>query len=152
VTAEFVANALNGHRAGTGWVVHCPAHDDRTPSLSVRDTKDGKVLVRCHAGCEQTRVIEVLRSRGLWTARRPRSVVAPQAAVPSVERRPDQDDARRKEAALAIWRSATPALGTPVETYLLSRGLCLPPSTALRFYGGLKHPSGSDGRSGNTGL
>jgi hypothetical protein len=82
VTAEFVANALNGHRAGTGWVVHCPAHDDRTPSLSVRDTKDGKVLVRCHAGCEQTRVIEVLRSRGLWTARRPRSVVAPQAAVP----------------------------------------------------------------------
>jgi putative DNA primase/helicase len=143
VTAEFVANALNGHRAGTGWVVHCPAHDDRTPSLSVRDTKDGKVLVRCHAGCEQTRVIEVLRSRGLWTARRPRSVVAPQAAVPSVERRPDQDDARRKEAALAIWRSATPALGTPVETYLLSRGLCLPPSTALRFYGGLKHPSGS---------
>jgi hypothetical protein len=27
-------------------------HDDRTPSLSIRDADDGKVLVRCHAGCD----------------------------------------------------------------------------------------------------
>ncbi len=30
---------------------HCPAHDDRTPSLSIT-SKDGQVLLHCHAGCE----------------------------------------------------------------------------------------------------
>jgi len=51
-------------RKGRGGV-HCPAHDDPTPSLSVEE-KDGKVLVHCHAGCEQAPVIEALRERGLW--------------------------------------------------------------------------------------
>ena len=142
MNAEVIAKALGGCRAGAGWVAHCPAHDDRTPSLSLRGSSSGLVLVRCHAGCEQQDVIAALRSRGLWSDRRPRSVVRQVAAL-SVERRLDQDDARRKEAALAIWRSATPAPGTLVETYLLSRGLYLPASTMLRFYGGLKHPSGS---------
>jgi len=56
--------------------------------------------------------------------------------------RPDQDDAKRSEFALAIWQSAQPANGTPVETYLASRGLNLPPPNSLRFHAGLKHPSG----------
>jgi putative DNA primase/helicase len=38
------------------WTARCPAHDDQNPSLSIRDV-DGKVLVRCHAGCEQAHVI-----------------------------------------------------------------------------------------------
>ena len=37
-------------------MARCPAHDDRKPSLSIRDADDGKVLVRCHAGCDQARV------------------------------------------------------------------------------------------------
>ena len=45
--------------------VHCPAHHDTNPSLSVVD-KDGIVLVNCHAGCTQDAVIEVLKERGLW--------------------------------------------------------------------------------------
>ena len=73
MNAEIIAKALRGCRAGAGWVAHCPAHDDRKPSLSIRDTKSGIVLVWCHAGCEQARVIEALRSRGLWTDKRPRS-------------------------------------------------------------------------------
>jgi hypothetical protein len=43
---------------------------------------------------------------------------------------------------LAIWHRAVSAAGTPVETYLASRGLRLPPSPALRFHRGLRHPSG----------
>lgn len=43
----------------------CPAHDDRNPSLSMCE-KDGKLLLRCHAGCEQRDVIEALKARGLW--------------------------------------------------------------------------------------
>jgi putative DNA primase/helicase len=141
VTAEFIAKALNGSRAGAGWMACCPAHHDRTSSLSLRDSSSGTVLVCCHAGCEQERVIEVLRSRGLWTNRRPRRL-ARRVMAPD-QRKSDQDEAKRIEAALQIWRSATPARGTLVETYLLSRGLYLPASTMLRFYAGLKHPSGS---------
>ena len=47
-------------------MARCPAHDDREPSLSISAGKDGKVLVRCHAGCDQRDVIAALRARGLW--------------------------------------------------------------------------------------
>src|SRR5947209_4356302 len=66
MTAEAIAKALGGRRVGVAWIARCPAHDDRKPSLSIRDNNDGKVLVRCHAGCDQTQVVEELRSRGLW--------------------------------------------------------------------------------------
>lgn len=33
------------------WLALCPAHDDKRPSLSVREADDHKVLVHCHAGC-----------------------------------------------------------------------------------------------------
>jgi len=99
------------------------------------------VLVRCQAGCDQERVIGVLRGRGLWADHGPRSLSCVLRHMP-VESKLDQDDARRSEAALAIWKSAQPAQGTPVETYLASRGIDLPPPDALRFHAGLKHPSG----------
>ena len=70
MTAETIAKALGGRKAGGGWMARCPAHDDRTPSLSIRDADDGKVLVRCHAGCDQERVIAALRARGLWDRER----------------------------------------------------------------------------------
>jgi rhodanese-related sulfurtransferase len=44
---------------------HCPAHDDRTPSLGI-DDDDGRLLVHCWAGCSQEAVIRALRERGLW--------------------------------------------------------------------------------------
>lgn len=37
--------------AGEGWRACCPAHEDRTPSLSINIGDDGRVLVHCHAGC-----------------------------------------------------------------------------------------------------
>ena len=66
MTAETIAKALGGRKAGGGWTARCPAHDDRTPSLSICDVDDTKVLVRCHAGCDQERVIAALRTCGLW--------------------------------------------------------------------------------------
>ena len=49
-------------------LLHCPAHDDRNPSLSLTVRGD-RVLVHCHAGCSQERVIEALRQRELWPTR-----------------------------------------------------------------------------------
>ena len=120
-------------------MARCPAHDDQTPSLSIRDAGDGKVLVRCHAGCGQEQVISVLRSRGLWTSNGPRSHPTQR---PHVQHEPDQDDTKRTEVALAIWQATTPADNTAVESYLASRGLHLPLVSTLRFHAGLKHPSG----------
>jgi hypothetical protein len=33
------------------WIACCPAHDDRQPSMTVRETGDGKILIHCFAGC-----------------------------------------------------------------------------------------------------
>jgi putative DNA primase/helicase len=141
--AEAIARALGGRRAGGGWMACCPAHADRDPSLSIRDAGDGKVLVRCHAGCEQARVIGALRLRGLWEeSDRFRSRLVRPPSRPGRMDKPNHDASQRTSPALAIWQFATPAGGTLVDTYLLSRSLHLPPPPTLRFHAGLKHPSG----------
>lgn len=33
------------------WMACCPAHDDKSPSLSIKECVDGTVLVKCWAGC-----------------------------------------------------------------------------------------------------
>jgi 5S rRNA maturation endonuclease (ribonuclease M5) len=63
--AEALARALGGHRVGSCWMAICPGHDDRSPSLSIREV-DGKVLLHCHAGCNQADVIAALKALGLW--------------------------------------------------------------------------------------
>jgi len=140
MNAETIARALGGRKVGQGWTARCPAHDDREPSLSIRDA-DGKALVRCHAGCNQRDVIAALKERGLWDCKERtafRKSLRRKASPP----RPDPDHADRSAVALSIWHSTIPAVGTPVDAYLASRGLTcsLPPS--LRFHSGLKHPSG----------
>lgn len=44
------------------WIARCPAHDDRSPSLSVKELPDGRTLVHCHAGCG---ALDVLTAIGL---------------------------------------------------------------------------------------
>jgi 5S rRNA maturation endonuclease (ribonuclease M5) len=38
----------------------CPAHDDDNPSLSIKENKDGKILINCHAGCHTQHILEAL--------------------------------------------------------------------------------------------
>lgn len=33
------------------WLACCPAHDDKSPSLSIKEADDGTVLIKCWAGC-----------------------------------------------------------------------------------------------------
>jgi hypothetical protein len=50
---------LEGVRA-TGpqrWVARCPAHRDRRPSLSIAEGNDGRILLRCWAGCAVDAVV-----------------------------------------------------------------------------------------------
>jgi hypothetical protein len=139
--AECIARALGGRKAGGGWAARCPAHDDRTPSLSIHDGDNRKVLVRCHAGCDQERVIAALQSRGLWTGEDSRSISRPVSRIQS-ECQMDRTDVERSASALCVWQLTVPAVGTLVEAYLASRGLHLSTSPRLRFHAGLKHSSG----------
>ena len=39
------------------WTARCPAHQDKGPSLAVREADDGRILVHCFAGCETANVL-----------------------------------------------------------------------------------------------
>jgi len=51
VILALQARGCEPERHGKDWIARCPAHDDETPSLSVAEGDDGKVLVRCFTGC-----------------------------------------------------------------------------------------------------
>lgn len=59
MTAEKLLDHLEQvRRNGDGrWIACCPAHDDNSPSLSIRETGDGRVLVHCFAGCGAADVV-----------------------------------------------------------------------------------------------
>ena len=45
----------NGH-----WTACCPAHADRGPSLAVKHTEDGRILLHCFAGCDVHSIVTAL--------------------------------------------------------------------------------------------
>lgn len=42
------------------WLARCPAHEDRSPSLSIRELDDGRVLVHDFGGCGTEDVLAAL--------------------------------------------------------------------------------------------
>lgn len=62
--AREITAALGGRWFGEKGSARCPAHKDRSPSLSIRDGRNG-VLLYCHAGCQFRDIAAELRSRGL---------------------------------------------------------------------------------------
>jgi len=64
MSADTLLSQLAGFkRTGVNrWLALCPAHPDKRPSLAVRELDDGRVLVKCFAGCS---VQEVLDAVGL---------------------------------------------------------------------------------------
>lgn len=39
------------------WTACCPGHDDKTPSLNIRLTDDGKILLKCWSGCSAAHIV-----------------------------------------------------------------------------------------------
>lgn len=73
-------------RSGQGQAIACcPAHEDRTPSLSVTDRGEGQSpLIYCHAGCTWDAVRVALVSLGAWHP----PVGQPHAPIPVQAARP----------------------------------------------------------------
>ncbi len=42
------------------WTARCPAHEDRSPSLSIRELEDGRILCYCFAGCGAANVMQAI--------------------------------------------------------------------------------------------
>lgn len=56
------ANLAKAQFIGAGrWKARCPAHNDRSPSLSIREGDDGRVLLFCHAGCSLDSILAALK-------------------------------------------------------------------------------------------
>lgn len=140
MNAGSIATALSGRKAGRGWSARCPAHDDRNPSLSIRDSANGGVLVKCFAGCSKNEVIASLEALGLWVGETSWRTSTKRSQQPVTIKA--TDDQNRASIALSIWKACVPASRTLVETYVGSRGLVLPATPTLRFHPSLKHPSG----------
>lgn len=47
----------NGDR---GWTCRCPAHEDKSSSLSVTEGRNGSVLLNCFAGCPAISIVHAL--------------------------------------------------------------------------------------------
>ncbi|MEE9339939.1 MAG: CHC2 zinc finger domain-containing protein [Methylococcaceae bacterium] len=59
---ELVTQQLSKLRkTGEGkYLACCPAHDDKNPSLSIKETGDSKILLHCFAGCEVNEIVSAL--------------------------------------------------------------------------------------------
>jgi|SRR5579863_129169 len=55
------------------WLARCPAHEDRSPSLSIRALDDGRLLLHDFGGCDTGAVLEALglHLQDLFPARLP---------------------------------------------------------------------------------
>ena len=119
IRAKNIVEQLGGVWRGTRGECRCPAHDDGSPSLSVR-LGDTAILFHCFAGCTTIEVLKALQRHKLHD-RGPLSMP---------EAKPKRD---MSALALRLWKASQPVMGTLAEDYLLARGLSAPFSKALRF-------------------
>ena len=132
-SASLIVEALGGHWNGNSAMVRCPAHEDRTPSLSISYSSSGKILFHCFV-CDQESVLQALRARGLWDgeAGPAKKYIAPPLGV------------AKYEYAQKLWYEISEtAPGTLAETYLRGRGYHGEIPEMIRFLPNAKHtPSG----------
>lgn len=99
--ADRLLDRLDGVRkSGKGWIAKCPAHTDRSASLSIAQGDKGAVLVHCFANCS---VHDVLAAVGLSIA----DLFPPRitANMSTAER-----NALREHAKQAQWKAALNAM------------------------------------------
>lgn len=120
--AARIVQSLGGIWRREGAMCHCPVHEDRRPSLSVR-VGTSSLLFKCFAGCDAVDVIREIRRRRF--------------AIPADHCGGRIELSRRStsfsDLARKIWEEALPISGTPAARYLASRGIDACPSS-LRYH------------------
>jgi hypothetical protein len=136
IDALTIATALGGKKQGRACWACCPSHAERTPSLKLEDTSDGRVLVKCFgaAQCSQESVINALKSQGLWPGRT-EPIDHEELERRRLERirRRAEDGQKRLMRARSIWQGAkADPFENLVERYLAGRGINLRRPATLR--------------------
>ena len=59
MTIEILLDRLDGvkSRGKNKWIAKCCAHDDKSPSLALTELSDGRILIKCFAGCETQTIL-----------------------------------------------------------------------------------------------
>ncbi|APZ43846.1 hypothetical protein [Acidihalobacter ferrooxydans] len=97
------------------WIARCPAHADKSPSLSIREAEDGRLLVYCFGGCEAEDVTAALglRMADLFPER-PQYRPGDRAQEPRISLT-DLVDLLAHEALIAYVAAADAAHGKPIS-------------------------------------
>lgn len=97
--------------------------------------KNGRILFHCFACHDQKAVLEALKARGHW----PRSGHSTPRKWPPRPAMIRPETENRRLHAQRLWERSLPALGSPVEAYLRSRGLTGPIPADLRYLPSHRH-------------
>ena len=122
--AREIVDSLGGEWRRSRGMCRCPAHEDRTPSLSVSLGRHA-ILLHCFAGCPNEAVIAALARHGV----RPRELFDG-SGEPLLDQ-PREEGIDRN--ACRLWRGAGALKDSVAETYLMKRGLTQF-SSDLRFH------------------
>jgi putative DNA primase/helicase len=57
---DLLSRVKRVKRSGRGWSAPCPAHDDKSPSLSITEGRDGRIVLYCHAGCRPEAIVAAI--------------------------------------------------------------------------------------------
>lgn len=57
---QVLSKVLSPREEGDGWRAFCPAHSDDSPSLMISRGEGGRLLLKCHAGCETDKVLAAM--------------------------------------------------------------------------------------------
>jgi Toprim-like len=60
MTLAAFLRRFNAKSNGSGYIMPCRAHGDTKASLSVNEGRDGRILLKCQAGCTTERVVAAL--------------------------------------------------------------------------------------------
>jgi hypothetical protein len=138
MSGEQIARALGLSEAGGAcWHGPCPCCGYRS-GFSVAERRNGLPLVHCNAGgCGQTELVAALRRRGLWPDHDHNEAHNGNDPDELARRREAKARQRSRKIELApnMWREASPASGTLIETYLRSRDIVLPVPPVIRILG-----------------
>ncbi|OWY15561.1 hypothetical protein B6V72_02990 [Thioclava sp. F34-6] len=138
--ARTITAALGGRWTGNSGSACCPAHEDHSPSLSIADGAEGRLLLHCHAGCTFHEIRDALRARGIIAENGGFRPIGPicRAQREDIEK---TNAAKRKRQVADLWKTAAPIARSPAERYLRGRGIsCALPST-LRYQKECWHPT-----------
>ncbi len=137
-TAQRLVIALGGQWHGGYGYVRCVAHDDGRPSLRLRDSESGILLVHCHAGCAPETILGRLRSQHLFDGQD-----TPDAAEEVRKRKAEKAarDANTARSVKYIWSRCTSATNSATTRYLrIGRGITLEIPPSIRHHSSLRHP------------